>query len=231
MVFVLFGLSLLIFYLTRGSLPSTFALAPYITPRMTELQKLELAKSLGVATPTCPSFQAFSNLQPSCLVPVWAQYGSWLKNVLVGNWGYTLLPGIAGTQTTWNVFFSRFPYTVELAVFGAILTIAIGIPFGIISATHNNKLPDHVSRIISLGGYSIPQFWFGDMLPILLVLYVRVGGSDCSPGAARSPHSARYVSRARAPPQHTRAPRSSTASCPETLNTRGTDSSLSYFPP
>jgi dipeptide transport system permease protein len=180
---VLFGLSLLMFYLTRGFLPPSFALAPYITPRMTDLQKLELAQSLGVATVSCPSFQAFSALQRSCLVPVWAQYTAWLGNVLAGKWGFTLLPGIAGTQTTLSVFFSRFPYTAEVAVLAAVLTIAIGIPLGIVSATRNNKLPDHISRIVSLGGYSIPQFWFGYVLLIIFVLYARVGGLGVLPAS------------------------------------------------
>jgi ABC-type dipeptide/oligopeptide/nickel transport system permease component len=181
MVFVLFGLTLMIFLLLRGALPPTFALAPYITPRMSTLQKLQLAQSLGVATKSCPSFTAFSSLQPSCLVPVWQQYGTWLQTVLEGKWGYTLLPGIAGTQTTLSVFFDRFPYTAQLALMGAILTIAIGIPLGIISATHNNKWPDHLSRIISLGGYSIPQFWFGAVLVILLALDLRIGGLGLLP--------------------------------------------------
>ncbi len=76
------------------------------------------------------------------------------------------------------------------------LTILIGIPLGIVSATHNNKLPDHLSRIVSLGGYSIPQFWFGAMLQILLVLYIRISGLGLvSPRTATSRRSARYASR------------------------------------
>jgi len=177
MVFVLFALSLLIFYLTRGLLPPSTALAPYISPRIGEAGKLSLARALGVATSTCPSFEAFAAEAPGCIVPLWGQYSAWLYNVLTGNWGFTLLPGIAGTANTWDVFWHRFAYTAELAIWAAILTILIGIPMGIVSATHNNKLPDHASRIISLGGYSIPQFWFGAMLQILFVLYVRLNGS------------------------------------------------------
>ena len=176
MVFVLFMLSLVIFYLTRGLLPPTSALSSYITPRMNDTAKLAVAQSLGVATSSCPSFNDFTRNTPGCVVPLWQQYFTWLKNVLSGNWGYTLLPGLSGTETTWNVFFSRFPYTAELAIAGAALTILIAIPFGIVSATHNNKLPDHVSRVISLGGYSVPQFWFGALAQILFVLYIRVNG-------------------------------------------------------
>jgi peptide/nickel transport system permease protein len=177
MIFVLFALSLLTVYLSRGLLPPSTALAPYINPRIGDAGKLSLARALGVATASCPSYQAFASQASGCIVPLWGQYSGWLLNVLTGNWGLTLLPGIAGTATTWNVFFSRFPYTAELAIWAAILTILVGIPMGIVSATHNNKLPDHASRIVSLGGYSVPQFWFGAMLQILFVLYVRVNGS------------------------------------------------------
>ena len=181
MVVVLFLLSLVIFYLTRGLLPPTTSLAPYITPKMNDVAKLELAQSLGVATSSCPSFTAFSNGQAGCVVPLWGQYVGWLHNVLTGNWGYTLLPGIAGTETTLAVFFDRFPLTAELAIAGAGLTILIGIPLGIVSATHNNKLPDHISRVVALGGYSVPQYWFGAMLQILLVLYIRFNGLGLFP--------------------------------------------------
>lgn len=176
MLFVLFALSLLIFYLTRGLLPPTTALAAYITPRMDDNAKLSVARALGVATSSCPSYQAFTSLAAGCVVPVWGQYWIWLTNVLTGNWGYSLLPGVAPLTTTWDAFFSRFPFTAELAIVAAILTVALGVPLGIVSATHNNKLPDHLSRIVSLGGYSVPQFWFGAVLQIIFVLYVRVNG-------------------------------------------------------
>lgn len=176
MIFVLFALSLLIFYLTRGLLPPTTAMAAYITPRMDDNAKLSVARALGVATSSCPSYQAFARLQSGCVVPIWDQYWGWLQSALAGNWGYSLLPGVAPLTPTWNAFFSRFPFTAELAIAAAFLTILLGIPLGIISATHQNKLPDHISRIVSLGGYSVPQFWFGAVLQILFVLYVRVGG-------------------------------------------------------
>ncbi len=183
MVLVLFGLSLLIFYITRGLLPPNFALAPYITPRMDDSTRLSIARGLDVATQSCPSYTAFVERQAGCIVPVWGQYLTWLQNALSGNWGLTLLPGITGTDSTWHVFFSRFPYTAELAIAGAIIAIAVGIPLGIISATHNNKLPDHVARIFSVGGYSVPQFWFGAMLQIVFVLYIRVNGTGLLPAS------------------------------------------------
>jgi peptide/nickel transport system permease protein len=180
---VLLGLSLLIFYLTRGLLPANFALAPYINSRMTDNAKLSVARSIGVATASCPSYSAFVSQKAGCIVPLWGQYLTWLSNVLKGNWGMTLLPGLSGSQTTYHVFFSRFPYTAELAIAAAILTVLIGVPLGIVSATHNNKWPDHAARVVSLGGYSVPQFWFGAMLQIIFVLYIRVNGSGLLPAS------------------------------------------------
>jgi dipeptide transport system permease protein len=181
MVGVLFALSILIFYLTRGLVPVSFSLAPYVTSRMSDSARLSVARAIDVATLSCPSYSAFVNQQSGCVVPLWEQYFTWLKNALTGNWGFTLLPGISGTDTTWHVFWSRFPFTAELAIAGAGLTVLIGIPLGVISATHNNKLPDHISRIFSVSGYSIPQFWFGAILQIIFVLYIRVGGSGFLP--------------------------------------------------
>src|SRR5712692_166463 len=175
MVFVLFVVSLIVFLLARGALPPETALAPYITPRLDDSAKLALAKSLAVATQSCPAWSAFLQHQPSCLVPLWEQYTVWLQNVLVGNWGYSLLPGISGgTTTTWDVFTSRFAYTAELAIAGALMTIIVAFPMGVVSATHNNKLPDHVSRLIAIAGYSMPIFWLGFLLQLLFGVYITI---------------------------------------------------------
>jgi ABC-type dipeptide/oligopeptide/nickel transport system permease component len=183
MVFVLFAVSLIVFILARGALPPETALAPYITPRLNDAAKLSLAQSLAVATSSCPSWSAFLAHQPGCLVPLWGQYSTWLQNVLAGNWGYSLLPGISGgTTKTLDVFTSRFAYTAELAIAGAVLTMVVAFPMGIISATHNNKLPDHISRLIAIAGYSMPIFWLAFILQLIFGLYVTVPSGGYSSG-------------------------------------------------
>ena len=183
LIFVLFAISLIVFYLARGALPPEYSLAPYITPRMTDPQKLQLAQSLGVASASCPSYQAFSSHDPQCSAPLWGQYVDWLRLVAQGNWGYSELPGLAGTAKTWDVFSGRFPFTAQIAIGASIVTFAIAFPMGIISATRNNKLPDHASRIASLVGYSLPIYWFGYMLQILFVLYLAIGGRGLLQGS------------------------------------------------
>jgi ABC-type dipeptide/oligopeptide/nickel transport system permease component len=179
---VLLALAVFVFYLTRGLLPPEDALSQFITPRMNDAAKLGLAQQLGVATSSCPSYAAFTAERAGCVVPLWGQFWGWINNVLTGNWGFSQLPGITpGTVTTWQAFAERFPYTAELAISGTFLTIILAVPLGIVSATHANKLPDHLSRIVSLAGYSIPQFWFGYVLQIVFVLYVSLNGSGLFP--------------------------------------------------
>src|SRR5579872_3816670 len=176
-IVVLTGISLIVFYLGRAFLSPSVAVTPYITPRMNNVAKLAQAQSVGVATLGCPSWTAFVQRSSACIVPVYDQYLTWARMVFSGNWGYSLIPGIAGGQTTWNVFWLRFPVTAELAIVGGLLTVVIALPLGIISASHRNKLADHASRLIALSGYSMPIFWLGYVLQIIFVLYLKIHGS------------------------------------------------------
>lgn len=63
---------------------------------------------------------------------------------------------------------TRLPATLELVTFAMILTVCIGIPLGVISATDKNKPIDHFSRILSLAGLSLPIFWFSLLLQLSL---------------------------------------------------------------
>jgi peptide/nickel transport system permease protein len=61
-------------------------------------------------------------------------------------------------------------------VAATILAVAVGLPLGIISAVRNNKVPDHISRIIALTGYSTPSYWFGFMLQLVFFYYFSLWG-------------------------------------------------------
>lgn len=73
-----------------------------------------------------------------------------------------------------------FPATFELSLTALILSILIGIPSGVLSATARNRLPDHFVRIMSLIGGSVPIFWLG--LILIGFFYGRLGWL---PGGAR----------------------------------------------
>ena len=150
MIFVLFGISLLVFYLARG-FPSSFApWTQYVTRKMSTEQIQSVIEAHG-----------FNK-------PLWEQYVYWLRDVFQGNWGYS---NWANGLPTYEVFISRFPYTVELTIAATILTVSIGIPLGILSAIKNNKASDHIARLVALTGYSTPTYWFAFILQLVFFYY------------------------------------------------------------
>lgn len=64
----------------------------------------------------------------------------------------------------------RLPRTATLAAFSMVLAVLIGIPLGVIAATHQDRIPDRVAMIVSLFGVSMPQFWIGLLLVLAFAL-------------------------------------------------------------
>lgn len=91
----------------------------------------------------------------------------YLGSLLSGDWGFTRTTLYTGSVSSAVVLF--FPPTVELAIAATIVATLIGIPMGTISAVKKDRVPDHVTRIIALTGYSIPIFWLGLLLQITVV--------------------------------------------------------------
>jgi ABC-type dipeptide/oligopeptide/nickel transport system permease component len=160
MVFVLFGVSAIVFYLARG-FPSAFApWAQYVTIRMKPSQIETIIKAHGFDQ------------------PLYIQYWYWLADVFRGDWGYS---NWANGLPTFTVFTSRFPFTVELTIFATLLTVGIGIPLGVLSALKNNSAADHASRIIALTGYSTPSYWFAYILQLVFFYYFYTWGLPSLP--------------------------------------------------
>jgi len=95
--------------------------------------------------------------------PYYVQYFAYLVGLFRGDWGYSLHTKRQVLQD----LVQFFPATFELATASVIIAILVGIPLGVISATHRNRLLDNVSRLLSLFGVSIPEFWSGIMAQIL----------------------------------------------------------------
>lgn len=61
----------------------------------------------------------------------------------------------------------RMPRTLILAIVTLIIAFGLGIPLGVMAATHQNKWQDHVSMVFALIGVAIPNFWLALLLIIL----------------------------------------------------------------
>jgi len=101
--------------------------------------------------------------------PLYIQYGIWLKDVLHGDLGYSI---ISHEHVTKEIL-DRFPNTFELTVMAMIFAIIIGIIAGIISASKQYSILDYTSMGIALFGVSMPVFWLGIMLMMIFGVYLR----------------------------------------------------------
>jgi peptide/nickel transport system permease protein len=108
-------------------------------------------------------------------LPLWEQYGRWFWMLLQGNLGYS----VSTFRPVTTEIALHFPATLELAMSSLVVAL-IGIPLGVFAATKKNKAPDHGIRIFAISGVSLPAFWLG--LVLLIVIYYGLGIHQLGPG-------------------------------------------------
>ncbi len=96
--------------------------------------------------------------------PLWQQYLTYIKGVLHGDLGMSLKSRVP----VWNEFVPRFKATLELGICAMLFAVAVGIPVGVLAAVKRGSIFDHTAVGISLTGYSMPIFWWGMMLIMLV---------------------------------------------------------------
>jgi peptide/nickel transport system permease protein len=98
--------------------------------------------------------------------PLYEQYLRFLANALRGNLGRS----IRSDAPVVDEVLSRFPATAELAIAALILSTAIGVGAGVVSAVRQYSVLDYASMVGALVGASLPVFWLGLMLMLLFAV-------------------------------------------------------------
>ncbi|SHJ70827.1 peptide/nickel transport system permease protein [Anaerobranca californiensis DSM 14826] len=101
--------------------------------------------------------------------PFLVQYFRFVGNAARGNFGRSY---ISKREVSIEII-NRFPATLQLATFGVLIAVIIGIPVGIISATRQYSIFDSVSMFFALLGVSMPNFWQGLMLILIFAVSLR----------------------------------------------------------
>lgn len=108
--------------------------------------------------------------------PLYVQYGRYMGGIFQGDLGQSTY-----SQKPVSADLIRYsPATFELTLFAMVITVLIGIPLGIISASKKDKIADQITRIFALIGVAMPAFWLG--LLLLLLFYLKLG---VFPGSGR----------------------------------------------
>lgn len=102
--------------------------------------------------------------------PMYVQYFAYLKRVARLDFGESYITG----RSVRDTLIRRYPSTIKLALASLFVATLIGIPAGVLSAIHQNKIIDSFSRVFALLGISIPNFWLGLILILFFSLRLEI---------------------------------------------------------
>jgi peptide/nickel transport system permease protein len=98
--------------------------------------------------------------------PLYAQYGSYLRNVLSGDLGVST----RSRQPVAEELLQRFPATVELTLAAILIAVLVGVPLGFVAAKRYQGPLDQASLVGSLIGISFPVFFLGLLLKYVFAI-------------------------------------------------------------
>jgi peptide/nickel transport system permease protein len=119
-------------------------------------------------------------------LPLPQQYLRFLKGLLQGDLGRSIVTN----RPVLDSIKDFFPATLELALWALVMSTALGVSLGILSALQQGRLADNIVRLFSTLLVGMPVFWFG-----LMILYVFYGKLEWLPFGGR-------ISRDMLPPPH-----------------------------
>jgi peptide/nickel transport system permease protein len=101
--------------------------------------------------------------------PLYEQYFVFLSGLLRGDLGRSFV----FNEPALRVILQRLPATLELAVAAVLISVLIGIPFGLYAGLRPNGVVARTVMAGSILGFSLPSFWVGLML--IMVFAVQLG--------------------------------------------------------
>lgn len=100
--------------------------------------------------------------------PLYVQYFRFLVNVFKGDFGTSF----RYSDPVINVIGERLPATIELAVVSLLIAVALGLPLGVWAGAKPNSWADNLGSLFGFFGISMPNFWFGIMLILVVAGYL-----------------------------------------------------------
>ncbi len=112
--------------------------------------------------------EALANLRNQMLLdrPIYVQYFHFITRMIHGDLGRSFI----NKQSVLSQLVAVLPHTIELVLSGVLLGILLGVPPGVIAALRPNSISDHLIRLVTLVGISVPIFVSGIFLISLFSL-------------------------------------------------------------
>jgi len=142
-IFVMISVSILTFFIARV-VPSNPA-AAWVGPHPTKEQIEKATLELGLDK------------------PLYVQYQRYMQDLLSGDLGTS----VRTHQPILSDIKTYLPATLELVLVGMLFATLVGIPLGVLSGAFKGSWLDHLTRLVSIAGVSMPAFLLGLLLQLL----------------------------------------------------------------
>src|SRR5262247_3083294 len=100
--------------------------------------------------------------------PIWVQYVTFISSLVHGDLGQSFYY----RTPVFELYLSRLPNSLLLALAAMAFSLLIGIPSGIIAAVRVNSWWDSGGKIFALLGQSMPSFWVGLLMILFFSVYL-----------------------------------------------------------
>ena len=100
--------------------------------------------------------------------PIWVQYGQFMSSLARGDLGHSFYY----RTPVLELYLSRLPHSLMLAVAAMAFSLLVGIPSGILAAVRVNQWWDSAGKIFALLGLSLPSFWVGLVMILFFSVYL-----------------------------------------------------------
>jgi peptide/nickel transport system permease protein len=100
--------------------------------------------------------------------PIWVQYVSFIASIAQGDFGQSFYY----RTPVFELYLSRLPNSLMLALAAMTFSLLIGIPSGILAAVRVNGFWDRAGKVFALLGLSVPSFWIGLVLILFFSVYL-----------------------------------------------------------
>ena len=101
--------------------------------------------------------------------PLWEQYGLFMWALAQGDLGQSFYYQTPIAE----LYLSRLPYSLLLAVAAMVFSLVIGIPSGVLASVRVGRFWDSAGKLFALLGLSLPSFWVGLVLILIFSVYLR----------------------------------------------------------
>src|SRR5881397_1141729 len=101
--------------------------------------------------------------------PMPVQYARFIASAVRGDFGESL----RYRQDAMGLVLERLPATLLLAGASLLLTLAVAVPLGVLSAVRRDRAVDHAGTVLTVLGQAIPGFWLGLMLIYVFAVQLR----------------------------------------------------------